>query len=69
MFKKGIILIVCFVLFFNCKNENSKAETKTLTANEIIDNSITTDSKKVLYSLRHSFATALKNNKVDCYII
>lgn len=37
--------------------------------NDLIRNNISDDKRKVLYSLRHSFATDLKNNKIEPTII
>lgn len=37
--------------------------------NQIIRDNISSDSKKVLYSLRHSFATTLKHNKIQPEVI
>ncbi|SHH76427.1 DUF6503 family protein [Winogradskyella jejuensis] len=63
---KYLQILLILVLFFNCKNENSKAETETLTANEIIDKSIEVagggkfDSSTIKFVFRDHRYTAIR---------
>ncbi|TCK64686.1 hypothetical protein DFQ05_2669 [Winogradskyella wandonensis] len=63
---KYLQILLILLLFYNCKNENSKAEAESLTANEIIDKSIEVaggekfDSSTIKFVFRDHRYTAIR---------
>jgi len=70
---KNVSILLLVVLFFNCKSEVKKAETKSFTADEIVDKSIAVsggdkfDKSIIRFSFRDKYYVARRENAKFSY--